>query len=497
MTSSASNGNADSFSLADLPHSKLPLYRNAIDWEAYRRQYSPPDVFAASVYRWPAERIRDLQNERFLAVVGHGWGNRFYRERWEAAGLQPGDIRSLDDIARLPTFDSDDIKESLERRPPYGDFHGVDADAMRATPFKLQTSGGTTGIPRGTLSEPMAWETQALAGARAMYIQGARPGDVMQIPMTCSLANAPWLAYKACHDYLGILPLTTGTGAVTGSRQQLEFAFRYGTNLWTSFPEYLLRLAAACETELGRDVRDLKTKFIRSFLGPDLDGTLRRDLQDRWGCPIYDTYGTHEIGTAGFECTHQAGMHLMEDCVYLEVVDVETGAPLPPGEQGNLVATVFFRSMPPVIRYNLRDLGRIEPATRCDCGSHFRRMGHMLGRSDAMVKLRGVNVYPMACLRAIKSDPRTTGEWICVVRRDESDGVPRDEMEVRVEVRRTAPSREGLAEVLSRRLREDLGVGVEVTLHDEGALAELANTAGGEGKARRLLDQRKAGEGIL
>ena len=81
---------------------------------------------------------------------------------------------------------------------------------------------------------------------------------------------------------------------MTGSRQQLEFAFRYGTNLWTSFPEYLLRLAAACETELGRDVRDLKTKFIRSFLGPDLDGTLRRDLQDRWGCPIYDTYGTHD-----------------------------------------------------------------------------------------------------------------------------------------------------------------------------------------------------------
>ena len=487
----------NAFRLEDLPQSGLPLYRQSIDWEWYERQYSPPDVFAKTVYTWPAERIREMQNERFLSVVAQGWQNQFYSARWREAGLAPDDIRSLDDITRLPLFDSDDIKKSLELDPPYGDFHGVNSSHMQATPFKLQTSGGTTGLPRGTLSEPIAWETQALAGARAMYLQGARPGDVMQIPMTCSLANAPWLAYKACHDYLGVLPLTTGTGVVTATRQQLEFAFRYGTNLWTSFPEYLLRLASACETELDRDVRELNTKFIRSFLGPDLDGALRVELQERWGCPIYDTYGTHEVGTAGFECTHQTGMHLMEDCVYLEVVDVETGEPLPPGQQGNLVATVFFRSMPPVIRYNLRDLARIQPAAACDCGSHFRRMSHMLGRSDAMVKLRGVNVYPMACLRAIKSDPRTTGEWICVVRRDRVDNVPRDVMEVRVEVRRTADSQDGLTELLTQRLREDLGVAVEVTLHDEGSLAELANTAGGEGKARRLLDQRKAGEGIL
>lgn len=497
MNTSANSDPEISYQLKDLPQSQLPLYRQSIDWSWYGRHYSAPDVFAETVYRWPAEQVRKMQNERFLAVVKRGWDNPFYRVHWGAAGIEPGDIRSLDDIVKLPLFDSNDIKDSLERDPPYGDFHGVDSARRQATPFKLQTSGGTTGLPRGTLSEPLAWETQALAGARAMYVQGARPGDVMQIPMTCSLANAPWLAYKACHDYLGVLPLTTGTGVVTATRQQLEFAFRYSTNLWTSFPEYLLRLASACETELGRDVRELKTKFIRSFLGPDLDGALRAELQDRWGCPIYDTYGTHEVGTAGFECTHQAGMHLMEDCVYLEVVDVETGVPLPPGVQGNLVATVFFRSMPPVIRYNLRDLARIQPTAVCDCGSHFRRMSHMLGRSDAMVKLRGVNVYPMACLRAIKSDPRTTGEWICVVRQDRVDSVPRDVMEVRVEVRRTAPSLEGLVDILAQRLREDLGVGVEVTLQDEGALAELANTAGGEGKARRLLDQRKAGEGVL
>jgi phenylacetate-CoA ligase len=182
----------------------------------------------------------------------------------------------------------------------------------------------------------------------------------------------------------------------------------------------------------------------------------------------------------------------MEDAVYVEVLDVETGEPVAPGERGNLVVTAFFRRLPPIIRYNLRDLGRVIAHERCACGSHFRRMDHFLGRSDAMVKLRGVNVYPMACLPAVRSDPRTTGEWVCVVDRVEVDGAPRDEMDVRVEVRRDAASRDGLRAILERRLKDDLGVVVNVTLVDEGALVDLANSQGREGKPRRIVDRRPA-----
>jgi len=474
-------------------HSSLPIYRQSFDWDQYCRDYPMPDVFEQTVYRYPPEKIRALQNERFLQVVKTGWSNPFYAKRWREKGLSPGDIRSIDDIAKLPSFTSDDIKQSIESDPPYGAFHGVDASTFTSVPLKLQTSGGTTGMPRGTLADPLAWETQALTSARAIYVQGGRPGDVMQIPMTCSLANAPWQTYKACHDFLGIMALTTGSGIVTASRQQLEIAFRYGTNLWTSFPEYLTRLAEVCRDELKRDVIDLKTKFIRSYLGPDLEGTLRRELADTWGCPIYDTYGTHEMGTAGFDCREQSGMHVMEDTLYLEIVDVETGEPVAPGERGNMVVTVFFRNIPPVIRYNLRDLCRFLPDSltkACGCGSHFRRMDHFLGRSDAMVKLRGVNVYPMACLPAIKSDERTTGEWVCVVSRTDGAAAARDEMEVRIEVKRDAASRDGLKESMEKRLREDLGVSVGVTLVEQGSLAELANTGGREGKARRLVDRR-------
>jgi phenylacetate-CoA ligase len=472
---------------------RLPIYRNAFDFERLIREYPLPDVFEETVWRWSPERIRALQEERFLRVVEVGWNNPFYRRRWEAAGLVPGDIRSLDDIVKLPTYTSDDVKDSMEARPPFGDFHDVDRDGLAAMgPLKMQTSGGTTGAPRPTLFDAWAWEAQAVLGARALYIQGARPGDVIQIPMTASLANAGWLSYKGCHDFLGMMPLTTGSGVVTSSRQQLEIAQRFGTDIWHCFPEYLIRLAQASQDELGRDVRELKTKFLRTYLGPDVDGSLRRELEERWGCPAYDAYGANEISAAAFECTAQDGLHFMEDAIYMEVLDVDTGQPVAPGQRGNLVCTAFFRTLPPIIRYNLRDLGRIVSAERCACGSHFRRMDHFLGRSDAMVKLRGVNIYPMACLPVVRSDPRTTGEWLCVVERVEAAGVPRDEMEVRIEVRREAASHEGLRETLEQRLKDDLGLAVRVALVEEGSLAELTNTNGREGKPRRLVDQRPA-----
>lgn len=472
---------------------RLPIYRNAFDFERLIREYPLPDVFEQTVWRWSPERIRALQEQRFLQTVEAGWQNPFYRKRWHAAGVTPHDIRSLDDIVKLPTYTSDDVKESLEARPPFGDFHDIDLSDLPSTgPLKMQTSGGTTGLPRPTLFDAWAWEAQAILAARALYIQGARPGDVMQIPMTASLANAGWLSYKACHDFLGMLPLTTGSGVVTSSRQQLEIARRFGTRIWHCFPEYLIRLAQVAQDELGLDVRGLKTKFLRTYLGPDLDGSLRRELEERWGCPVYDAYGANEISAAAFECTAQDGLHFMEDAVYMEVLDVDTGRPVPPGERGNLVATVFFRNLPPIIRYNLRDLGRMARAGRCACGSHFRRMDHFLGRSDAMVKLRGVNIYPMACLPIVRSDPRTTGEWVCVVERVEVAGVPRDEMEVLIEVRKDAGSREGLRELLEKRLKDDLGLAVRVGLVDDGSLAELANTNGREGKPRRLVDRRPA-----
>jgi len=469
--------------------SELPIHHYSMDWDGFFDKVPVPDVFEQTAYRASPERIRELQNERFMVLVEKAWSNDFYRERWGAAGLVPGDISSLDDIVKLPLFSSEDIKNDQAANPPFGSMYGGALDNLKRMPMKLQTSGGTTGKARPTLYGPVEWELNGITAARALYVQGVRPGDVIQIPSTCSLANLGWCIYKGCHDYLGVLPLTTGSGVVTSSRRQLEMAFDWGTNLWVSFPEYLTQLAKVSRDELNRDVRELNTKLIASYLGPDLDNTLRKQLEDLWGCPVYDNYGTNELGQAAFECRCQNGLHLMEDCIYFEVVDPETNLPVPDGTAGNLVATILNRHLPPMIRYNLRDLTRIVSSARCECGSSFRRMDKMLGRSDDMIKLRGVNIYPMACLSAVKSDPRTTGEWVCIVERSSDGNVLRDSMTVKIEVAASATDVTGLQDHLSSRLKSDLGVKVDVLLVKEGDLAEEANL-GREGKPRRLIDRR-------
>ena len=468
----------------------LPVAHFGLDWPNFFAKYPLPDVFAETVFLWEKSRIRDLQSERFKEILSLGWANRFYRELWTAAGLSPDNVRSIDDIARLPTFNTDDIKHNQDEYPPFGSITGVEPADFRQQPMKVQTSGGTTGKPRPTLFGQAEWELNGLATARGLYVQGARPGDVLQIPATCSLANLGWGVYQACHDYLGVLPLTTGSGVVTPTRRQLEMAFDFGTNIWMSFPEYFSQLAKVCKTELKRDFSDMNCKFISTFLGPDTDGALRRHLQELLGTKVYDNYGINETACASFECSHQNGLHIMEDLFLFEIVDTETGQPLPDGETGNIVVTSLCRTIPPIIRMNTRDLGRIIGTEKCECGSYFRRMDHFLGRSDDMVRMRGVNIYPMACLAAIRSDARSTGEWLCVAEKTQENGVLGEKLIVRVEVRKDAGSRDGMVEGLERRLKEDLGIRVALELVEEGELAPLTNF-GREGKVRRLLDLRK------
>ena len=472
------------------PSSGLPIYHASIDWARLHRDYPVPDVFVDTVYKWPAERVRALQNERFLRCVELGWNNPFYRKRWRAAGLEPGDVGSIDDSHKIPTYNSDDVKQDQLEHPPFGEFHDVGAAGRAAAPLKMQTSGGTTGKPRATLYRPQEWELNGLTVARSLYLLGARPGDVMQIPVTLALGNLGWCVYKAAHDYLGVLPLTTGAGVVTPSRRQMEIAFDYGTNLWCSFPEYMLRLAQASREELGRDFRELDTKCVLTFLGPDTKGALRAEMEEVLGCDVYDNYGTNEMGEGAFECAHKNGLHFSEDCMYFEIVDTGTGEPVPDGESGNLVVTVFYRALPPVVRFNLRDLGRILHTGACACGSNFRRMDHFLGRSDDMVKIRGVNLNPMACLNAVQDDERTTGEWVCFAESVERNGVRREEMTVQVEVRSGAGAADGLKERMEELLRGDLGLGVTVELVALGSLDEIANVGGREGKPKRLIDRR-------
>ena len=452
------------------------------------RDYPPPPLFAETTGRMSADALRELQNTRFLARVTEAWGVPFYRKRWRAAGIEPGDIRSLDDIARLPSFTSDDLKAAGEAAPPFGSHHPFGREGLGTMPLKLQTSGGTTGKPRVTLFDPIAWEVQGIQAARALYAQGARPGDVIQLTYTNSLANAAWCASTGIFHWLGCVPVTAGSGIVTSSEKHLEFARDFGTNGWFARGEYLSRLAEVAR-ETGFDLHDLKTKFMHSYIGADDEGHLRKRLQKAWNAPLYDNYGSHETGPIAFECAAQDRKHISEDTVFVEVADVDTLQPVPAGTPGTLILTSLHRSVPPFIRYNIRDMMALFEREQCGCGLCTRKLSGFLGRADEMVKLRGTNVYPMACQTAILRDDRGTGEFICVVEY-RGDGLSRREhMTVRVERTSRSVDAKAFAADLERAYRRDLGVRVDVEIVDPGSLAEPTRFA--TGKARRLMDLRK------
>jgi phenylacetate-CoA ligase len=468
----------------------IPYYYKSFNFEKFTKEYFPPAEFAETIYQWPRDKIIKMQAERFKKIYKFAWKNPFYKRKWTEAGLEPQHIKGIQDIEKIPVVTVYDFKTAINNYPPFGDHQGITSEMAKQKPLKIQASGGTTGKPRPTFFGPIEWEINGMSCARGLFIQGARPGDVMQIPTTAYIANFAWAFYYACHNWLCVIPITSGSGVVTPTIRQIELAQEWGTNMWAAFPEYMGHVGKVAQEEFNLDVRDLKTKLIHSYMGADLSGKLRTEVEEMWGCDVFDNYGTHEIGEVSFECKDKAGLHFHEDFGYVEVVDPDTNEPVKLGENGDLVYTSFYRQHPPLIRYNLKDLIRlIDVGKKCDCGSWLLKMDHFLGRSDDMVKLRGTNIYPMGCLDAIKADPRSTGEWICVVDKIGDGPDAKDEMTVKVEYNKKDIDIVDFKKKMEERLKKDLGVRVSVEPVPAGSLAELTGF-GGEKKIRRLKDNR-------
>ena len=470
--------------------SEVPYYWKSLDWDRFMSDYPPPPLYGRSNGAMSDDEMHALQEDRFLARMRDAWATKFYSERWSAAGLRPQDIRGLADIENIPTFTSDDLKAAIENAPPFGSHHPIGRSDFGRAPIKIQTSGGTTGLPRTTLFDQVAWEVQGVQIARALWAQGGRPGDVYQIPFTAALGNAAWSAYVGIFHWLGGVPVTSGSGAVTPTKRQMEFARLWGANVWIAFGggEYMIKLKEAAD-ELGIDVKtDLPLKFIHGYLGVDPKNSLRHALEDLWGVPVYDNYGSHEIGIAAFECSMQNGMHINEDTVVLQVHAEDGGGPVGYGEPGNVIVTSLHRSTPPIIRYNLRDRLALFDRTTCACGLRSAKLSGFLGRADEMIKLRGQNVYPRACQEAVVEDQRTTGEFLVVVT-NVPDRPFSEEMTVRIERRSESVNSEELRADMVRMLHDTLGVRVDVEIVEPGELARFTSL-GGEGKVKRLLDLR-------
>jgi phenylacetate-CoA ligase len=459
----------------------IPWYSRALDFEALAREFPPPPDYFRTVFRLSRDELRARQEERFLATVKRGWEIPFYQRHWGRAGLEPGDIRGLDDLRRLPPYTVKELRESIERHPPFGDFMGISpADGPRI-PMVLQTSGGTTGLPRPMLYAPRDRETMAILGGRRFALHGIRPGDLVLNTYSLGLGNGGIAPREALWRYSGAIPVMTGSGVTTPTRRQIEIVKAWGVNVVLGFPSYLRHLAIVARDEMGIDPHSLGIRVLGSHLGQES----RERIEALWNAPCHDAYGTHESGMMAAECGERAGMHIQEDAVILEIANPESGEPMPDGERGTVYITTLYRWGAPQIRFNINDISRIIPG-RCACGGTLTRLDRIFGRNDTMVKLRGVNVFPEAIGAVVVADARTNGEYFCIVERQGAE--EREEMTVMIEVP-DATQRERARDDFQRRFKEVLGVRINVAIVERGATDVHTGTSK-TSKIKRLLDRR-------
>jgi phenylacetate-CoA ligase len=333
------------------------------------------------------------------------------------------------------------------------------------------------------LYAPVDREVMAIMRGRCLAMNGVHPGDMVQVTYSLGLSNGGLGVREAVWRYTGAIPVMTGSGVTTPTRRQIEIVQAWGSNVILGFPAYLRHMALVARDEMGIDPRSLGVKLVGSLLGMED----RAVIEELWGAPCSDSYGTHEVGMVSSDCVHRDGMHIHEDCVLVELLDPQTKEPVEDGARGTVHVTTLFRYGAPFIRYNINDVSSFMPGT-CACGSTLRRLSRIFGRSDNMVKLRGVNVFPEAIGAVVAEDRRTTGEYFCIVERVGREG--RDEMTVLVECTDDMVDRAAVEADLRRRLKEALSVQIEVAARGRGELdayTGLTKTS----KIKRLEDRRK------
>jgi phenylacetate-CoA ligase len=329
-----------------------------------------------------------------------------------------------------------------------------------------------------------AWdrEVQNLLLARAYLFQGLRADDVVHSVYGFGMVNGGHYIREALVHFTRCVVLPAGTGLETRSEQQVELMRAFGATVIVGFVDYVKRLADVARGKGIEPGRDVKIRMISGHVGQED----RHAISRAWGgAAVYDWYGVADTGIIAAEGPDHDGLYVWEDAHYLEIVDADTHAPRPDGELGNMCVTVLFKDgVYPIIRFDTSDVSSFLPRAAGDRLA-FRRISGFLGRSDQMIKLRGINVYPTAIGAHLNGHPALTGEFVCRVER--RDG--RDELTVVVEARPDS-DRLDLGPALKRLLRQKLGVEVGVELVEPGATASLTEIDARQ-KPIRLIDHRR------
>lgn len=454
--------------------------RDAVDFDRLTQLHPPAPEYFEGAWLDEPDVIEAKQLERLQARATTAGAVPFFARRWAEAGFEADHIETLADLRRAPMYTVDDIRDSIESNPPLGDYQGVRIEDAATEPMRIFTSGGTTGRSRPTLYTAWDREAGALLTARALYLQGIRPGDVVLNAWSYSTHNGAHIMDEALYKWLNCVVITTGTGNVTSSRKQVELALEYGATAILTTGDYLLHLAKVAE-EMGIDPRDdLALKALPNI------GDVEK-LEATFGATVLDSYGFHEVQWVSVECPAKQGLHIFEDAYIVEIVDPETGELLPDGSEGSICITELYKTGSPQFRYNIMDLSTLYPRERCECGSWLRRMAPFAGRGDNMVKLRGVNVWPEA-LGAIASDvPGVSHDYFVRAYRDND----RDEIEVTVAADGDVDDAtlDSIADTVATTLRDRVGVKMAARAVRPGAL-DAQTGFGTAAKLVRFRDER-------
>ena len=427
------------------------------------------------------EQIRDLQETRFLQLVKKAWSNPFYLRRWSSVGLEPGDIVNLDDITKIPTFSKSDLMESVEKFPPFGDFIGKAswADGQRVV---MHTTSGTTGNPQPLFYGPRDREIQNALLARAYLLQGLNHDDIVHSVYGFGMVNGGHYIREAVLHYTNALLLSAGTGLETRSEQQIDLMRRYGATVIVGFSDYITKLADVAK-KVGLDpVTDLKIRMISGHLAEDGGAA----MAEAWGgVECFDWYGVGDTGIIAAEGPDHDGLYIWEDAHLVEILDSETGKVVGDGEKGNICNTVLFKdTVYPVIRFDTKDVSTVLPGSG-GLSLPFRRLAGFQGRSDNMIKLKGINIYPTGIAAILKDVQELNGEYFCQV--EKQAGL--DVMKVVCETQENNYSGE-LIDHIQMILKQRLGVALEVELTGPGLTAEKTQINARQ-KPIRLIDLRK------
>ncbi len=431
-------------------------------------------IFNIEYETMPREALESIQLRRLQATLSRVYAAvPFYRKQLDDAGVKPGDVRCLSDLSRLPFTTKQDLRDNY----PFNMF-AVPMDNV----VRIHASSGTTGQPTVVGYTARDIDTWAELMARALSAGGATRGDIIHNAYGYGLfTGGLGVHYGAEKLGASVIPVSGGN-----TRRQVIIMKDFGPSILTATPSYSLHLAEAAE-EMGVSFRDLNFRF-GVFGAEPWSESMRREIEEKLHLKAVDIYGLSEVIGPGvsIECHEaQKGLHIFEDHFIPEIIDPETGQPLPWGETGELVITSITKEAFPVIRYRTRDITSLNPEP-CICGRTMARMNKVSGRTDDMLIIRGVNVFPSQIESVLMEIKGVEPHYQLEV--DRKDNL--DILTVRVEISDAAFSDEvkelqRLSETIGNNIKETLGVSASVKL------AEPKTIARSEGKAARVIDRRK------